>query len=98
MDQRLVIPLIKTTYTNSVKKAINIYRNKNLEKYNENQRNYYQTAKTNEEWKQKFNERCKVNNKIYRDKKSLENPPKPKGRPKRPMPIINVTEIPLAVI
>jgi hypothetical protein len=73
----------KTTYTPSAKKAIDKYRTKNVEKYNESQRNYYNEAKEDPEWKQKFNERCKENNRKYRDKKRLENPPKPRGRPRK---------------
>lgn len=83
----------KTTYTPAVKKAIDKYRNKNPEKYNELQRQYYNEAKKDEEWKQKFNERCKINNQRYREKKKLENPPKPRGRPRKPIPQVNLSSI-----
>jgi len=83
----------KTTYTPAVKKAIDKYRNKNVEKYNELQRDYYNEAKQNEEWKAKFNERCKENNKRYREKKRLENPPKPKGRPRKPIPQVFINNL-----
>jgi hypothetical protein len=84
---------IKTTYTPAVKKAIYKYRLKNIEKYNELQRNYYSEAKEDEEWRKKFNERCKENNKKYRDRKRAETPAKPKGRPRKPLPIIKVMDI-----
>jgi hypothetical protein len=78
-------PLKKSSYNPAVKKAIYKYRSKNVEKYNEIQRNYYNEAKEDDEWKQKFNERCKINNKKYRDKKALENPPASVGRPRKPV-------------
>ena len=84
-----------SSYTPAVKKAIYNYRSKNVAKYNELQRKYYNEAKTNEVWKEKFNERCKENNRKYREKKRLENPPKPKGRPRKPIPNVYIVGIPL---
>jgi len=69
-------------YRPSVKKAIMNYRSKNIIKYNEFQRLYYHIKKEDEEWKENFNERCKEANRKYREKKRLENPPKPRGRPR----------------
>jgi len=86
-------PTKKNTYTPAVKRAIDKYRHKNIEKYNELQREYYNEAKQDEEWKEKFNQRCKENNKRYREKKRLENPPKPKGRPRKPLPQICIDTI-----
>lgn len=87
---------IKTsTYTESAKKAIDKYRSKNVEKYNELQRKYYNKSKEDEEWRQKFNERCRENNRRYREKKRLENPPKARGRPKKTIPIIITSLIPM---
>lgn len=83
----------KTSYTPAVKKAIDKYRSKNIDRYNELQRQYYESNKENEEWKQKFNERCKENNKKYRERKRLENPPKPKGRPRKPIPVVNINAL-----
>ena len=83
----------KTSYTPAVKKAIDKYRSKNVERYNELQRQYYESNKEDEEWKQKFNERCKENNKKYRERKRLENPPKPKGRPRKPIPVVNINAL-----
>jgi hypothetical protein len=87
----------KSTYTPSVKKAIDKYRSKNVDKYNEFQRNYYNEAKEDEEWKKKFNERCKLNNKKYREKKraiALENGSlKSRGRPRKPIPNINIKNL-----
>ena len=76
----------KTSYTPAVKKAIDKYRSKNIDRYNE-------ANKEDEEWKQKFNERCKENNKKYRERKRLENPPKPKGRPRKPIPVVNINAL-----
>ena len=73
----------KTYYRPSVKKAIMNYRAKNINKYNEFQRQYYHTKKGDEEWKEKFNERCKEANRKYREKKRLESPPLPRGRPRK---------------
>ena len=73
----------KTTYTPAAKKAIDKYRSKNIEKYNEFQRNYYNEAKQDEEWKDKFNERCRLNNKTYREKKKALKPSVPRGRPRK---------------
>jgi hypothetical protein len=88
----------KSTYTPAVKKAIDKYRSKNVAKYNELQRNYYNEAKEDEEWRQKFNERCKENNRKYRERKRLTNPPKPKGRPRKPVPKVIIADINLAQI
>jgi hypothetical protein len=87
----------KSTYTPAMKKAIDKYRNKNIEKYNEMQREYYSGAKQNEEWRIKFNERCKANNKKYREKKRLNNPPKTRGRPRKikSIPQVSITTITL---
>jgi hypothetical protein len=85
----------KSTYTPAVKKAIDKYRSKNPEKYNELQRQYYSEAKEDEEWRQKFNERCKENNRLYRERKRLANPPNPKGRPRKALPVINTSAIPV---
>jgi len=85
----------KSTYTPAVKRAIDKYRSKNPEKYNELQRQYYSEAKEDEEWRQKFNERCKENNRKFREKKRLANPPKPKGRPRKPVPFIITNAIPI---
>lgn len=83
----------KSSYTPSVKKAIDKYRNKNVEKYNELQRQYYNEAKQDDNWKAKFNERCKQNNRLYRERKRLENPPKPKGRPRKPIPQVFINNL-----
>lgn len=83
----------KSSYTPSVKKAIDKYRTKNVEKYNELQRQYYNEAKQDDNWKAKFNERCKQNNRLYRERKRLENPPKPKGRPRKPIPQVFINNL-----
>ena len=74
----------KTTYyTPAVKKAIMTYREKNVDKYNEFQRNYYHTKKVDEEWNERFKERCREANKRYRDKKRENSPPAQRGRPRK---------------
>lgn len=67
----------------------------NPKKNNELQKLYYNKAKQNEEWRKKFNERCKENNRKYRERKRLEKPPKARGRPKKSIPIIITSLIPL---
>ena len=80
----------KSTYTPAVKKAIDKYRQKNAEKYNELQREYYNEAKQDEEWRKKFNERCKINNQKYRQKKKETLGTKPRGRPRKVVPTLNI--------
>ena len=91
--EEVIIEKKSTSYTPAVKKAIDKYRSKNIDRYNELQRQYYEANKEDEEWKQKFNERCKENNKKYRERKRLENPPKPKGRPRKPIPVVNINAL-----
>ncbi len=80
----------KKTYTEAAKNAIYKYRSKNPEKYNEIQRLYYGEAKIDEEWRKKFNERCKINNQRYREKKRQElgEQIKPRGRPRKDIKIV----------
>ena len=73
----------KTYYTPAVKKAIMIYREKNKDQYNEFQRQYYHTKKNDEEWNEKFKERCRIANQKYRNKKRENSPPLPRGRPRK---------------
>jgi hypothetical protein len=81
MEEQLEVK--KSSYTPAAKKAIDKYRSKNVDKYNELQRQYYNESKDDDEWRKKFNERCKENNRKYREKKRLENPPKTIGRPRK---------------
>jgi hypothetical protein len=78
----------KTYYTPSVKNAIMKYRAKNVDKYNEFQRQYYHNKKEDDEWKARFNERCREANKRYRDKLRGDSPPQPRGRPRKVPPIV----------
>lgn len=91
--ENTVVESKKKTYSSAVKKAIDKYRANNVAKYNELQRRYYNESKDNEEWKEKFNERCRINNQKYREKKRTENPPKPRGRPRKPVPVVIVKDI-----
>jgi hypothetical protein len=80
----------KKSYTEAAKNAIYKYRSKNPEKYNEKQREYSDEAKEDEEWRKKFNERCKLNNQKYREKKKqlLGENAKPRGRPRKDIKIV----------
>jgi hypothetical protein len=79
----------KVKYTPAHLKAQNKYREKNREKYNEAQRLLYEKKIQEEEWKQHYLERSRVNNKKYRDKKkeemvsSGEYVEKKRGRPRK---------------
>jgi hypothetical protein len=74
---------VKTYYTPAVKKAIIAYRGRNTDKYNEFQRNYYHSKKTDEEWNERFKERCRIANQKYREKKRENSPPAKIGRPRK---------------
>jgi len=78
----------KSTYTQAHRKAQQKYREKFPEKYCEIQRKLYEDKKKDEEWKKKFNERSRINNKKYRDKKNKEvleagGEIKKRGRPRK---------------
>ena len=76
----------KNYYTPAVKKAIMNYREMNIDKYNEFQRNYYHTKKSDEEWNNNFKERCRIANQKYRDKRRAvptNSPPSKRGRPRK---------------
>lgn len=79
----------KKYYSEKHKEAQQRYREKNRDKYNEFQRSLYEKLHSNEEWKEKFNERSKKNNLIYRLKnkeKIMNDPsyiPKKRGRPRK---------------
>jgi len=79
----------KKYYTDKHREAQQRYREKNRDKYNEFQRNLYEKLHLKEEWKEKFNERSKRNNLIYRLKnkeKIMNDPlyiPKKRGRPRK---------------
>jgi hypothetical protein len=76
-------------YTQAHKDAQQRYRHKNPEAYCERQRKLYDKLKSDEEWKQKFNERAKVSNAKYREKKREEKMADPnyiakkRGRPRK---------------
>lgn len=76
-------PPKKNYYTDAVKRAIVTYREKHTEKYNEFQRNYYHTKKQDEEWNDKFKERCREANRRCREKKRENSPPAKRGRPRK---------------
>jgi len=81
----------KKTYTQAHRRAQQKYRNKFPEKFQEMQKAIYDRKSKDEEWKKKFNERSRANNKIYREKKKeemLKNGVeiKPRGRPRKVKP------------
>ena len=78
----------KNYYTDAVKRAIVTYREKHTEKYNEFKRNYYHTKKQDEEWNEKFKERCREANRRCREKKRENSPPAKRGRPRKITPQI----------
>jgi hypothetical protein len=87
-DENKPIEIKKNTYSPSCRVAQQKYRDKYPDKYCALQRKLYQNKKTDEEWKKKYNERSKVNNAKYREKKMKEfiesgGVVKPKGRPKK---------------
>jgi hypothetical protein len=94
MEQEQMAVFNKSTYTEAAKNAIYKYRSKNIEKYNEKQREYYEKSKQDEEWKQHFNERCRIANKKYREKKReiLGENKKSRGRPRKHI-VIKINEI-----
>jgi hypothetical protein len=59
------------TYTESVKRAIIKYREKNPNSNKLNAKSYYDKHKENEEWRAKYNEKCRQANKRYYEKKKL---------------------------
>jgi hypothetical protein len=86
-----ILVMKKTTYTQAHRKAQQKYREKFPEKYCEVQRKLYDDKKKDEEWKKRFNERSKINNKKYRDRKNkqlLESgiELKRRGRPRKNIP------------
>ena len=84
----------KSSYTPAVKKAIDKYRKNNMEKFNEKQREYYNEAKQDEEWRKKFNERCRINNQKYRQrKKEKSGETKPRGRPRKIIPPLDINSV-----
>jgi hypothetical protein len=83
-----VLVLKKSTYSQAHRRAQQKYREKFPEKYCEIQRKLYDERKTDEEWKKRFNERSRINNKKYREKRNqaiLEagGSIKARGRPRK---------------
>ena len=81
----------KSSYTEAGKRAQQKYREKYPDKYCEAQRKLYERKKEDPDWKEKFNERSRINNQIYRDRKAKELldagiAPKKRGRPRKIKP------------
>ena len=88
MEKQKAMVETKSYYTPAVKKAIMTYREKNKDKYNELQLKYYHSKKIDEEWNEKFKQRCRIANQKYREKKRQELITSPKrGRPKKKIEI-----------
>jgi hypothetical protein len=91
-DEYGITPILvakKATYTQAHRRAQQKYREKFPEKYCELQRKLYDNKKTDDEWKKKFNERSRMNNQKFRDRKTKEMIEsgvviKPRGRPRKP--------------
>lgn len=78
----------KRNYTEAHRRAQQKYREKYPDKYRELQRKVYNNLKQDEEWKKTYNEKSKVTQKKYRDKKKEEKinnglDVKPRGRPRK---------------
>jgi hypothetical protein len=79
----------KVKYTPAHLKAQNKYREKNRGKYNEAQRQLYEKKIQEEDWRQHYLERSRVNNKTYREKNkealiaSGQYVEKKRGRPRK---------------
>jgi len=84
-DEQIIEPVKTKYYCERVKNSIYKYRNNNREEYNSRQREYYKQNKLNPEWRLMHNQRCKISNEKYRQKK-LEDQSiikRPVGRPKK---------------
>lgn len=97
MESELQEQVEKTYYTPAVKRAIMKHRERNKEKYNEAQLQYYHLKKQDEEWKRKFTERCRKANEKFRQKQKEEReklniPPKKRGRPRKIQEIEEIEE------
>jgi hypothetical protein len=78
----------KRNYTEAHRRAQQKYREKYPDKYRELQRKVYNNLKQDEEWKKTYNEKSKVTQKKYRDKKKEDKisqglDVKPRGRPRK---------------
>jgi hypothetical protein len=75
-------------YNENVKKAIDNYREKNREKYNEYCSNYLKQKMQDPEWAEKKKHKMNEYNKAYQKQKRLERiangyVPRPRGRPRK---------------
>ena len=83
-----------TLYDEKHKLAIYKHRASNKETYNANQLQYYHKHKSNEQWLKNHNEKCRLANQRYREKKYAERvtPAKPRGRPRKRKDITDSTD------
>lgn len=72
-----------TLYNEESKKAIYKHRELHRDSYNARQRDYYHKKRLDHEWLFFHNQKCREANTRYREKKNIENPPKPRGRPRK---------------
>lgn len=79
----------------ALKRAQKKYRENNIEKYNSIQKKVYENHKDKPEWKEKFNESCKLSSEKSRQKKKAEKIAngtyKPPGRPRKNL-VVNKDE------
>jgi len=93
-----IVPILvakKKTYTEAHRRAQQKYREKFPEKYCELQRKLYDDKKNDPEWRMRYNERNRKNNKAYRERKKLKlesegiiKPPTKRGRPAKQKTIV----------
>jgi hypothetical protein len=76
----------------ALKRAQKKYRENNIEKYNSIQKKVYENHKDKPEWKEKFNESCKLSSEKSRQKKKAEKIAngtyKPPGRPRKNLVVV----------
>lgn len=68
----IIKPKKKIVYTESHRLAQQRYRERNREKYCEQQRKLYERLKQNDEWREHHNQKCRESNEKYRIKKRTE--------------------------
>ena len=82
---------VTKSYNEITKGYIYKWRENHPDKYNEYHRKYYAMKKKDPVWRLKHNLRCKEYNRKYNEKKRGGRPPKPRGRPKFCMNLIEKT-------
>ena len=71
-NKEIKIKYVKCTYTDTQKRAIMNYREKNPNKNRDNAKAYYNKMKENPEWRLQFNERMRLNARKRKEIKLLK--------------------------